>query len=129
MSKRAVLLYSPRAHRAGSRLEEVLATVVPQQATEIVHTPEDLAHSLARPNNGLEVAVIMAASRKELGELQPLSQMLEELRIILVLPDSQPQTISQAHRLRPRYLTLMGSDFQDVAAVLIKLRERSPGFL
>lgn len=125
MSKRAVLLYSPRAHMAGSRLEEAVASVVPQQATEIVHTPEDLARRLRRPHNGLEVAVIMAATRKELRELLPLSQMFEGLRIILVLPDAHPQTISQGHSLQPRYLTLMDSDFQDVTAVLSKIMGRS----
>lgn len=125
MSKRELLLYSPLAHKVSHRLEEAVASVVPQQATEIVHTPEGLARRLRRPHNGLEVAVIMAATRKELGELLSLSQMFEGLRIILVLPDADPQTIAQGHSLRPRYLTLMGSDFQDVAAVLSKIRGRS----
>lgn len=135
MPKRELLLYTPLAHRASYRLEEAVATVVSQQATEIVHTPKGLARRLRKPDNGLEVAVILAASRKRLRELQSLDQILESLRLILILPDAAPQTIAQAHNLRPRYVTHLHSDFQDVSAVLRKMLalpefqiERTPSF-
>jgi hypothetical protein len=127
MPKRKLLLYIPLDHRASYRLEEAVATVVSHQATEIVHTPGDLARKLRKPDNGLEVAVILAASLKRLRELQPLDQILESLRLILILPDAAPRTIAQAHNLRPRYLTNIQSDFQDVAAVLRKIMGYSRG--
>ena len=126
MSKRELLLYTPLAHRASYRLEKAVAAVVPKQATEAVHTRDGLARRLRKPNNGLEVVAILAASRKELRELLSLAQILEGLRIILVLPDADPQTIAQGHSLRPRYVTNIHSDFQDVAAVLGKIRECFP---
>ena len=43
------------------------------------------------------------------------------LRVILILPDADPQTIARGHNLRPRYLSNIQSDFQDVAAVLRKM--------
>jgi hypothetical protein len=121
MAKRELLLYIPLAHGASYRLKEAVATVVPQGKTEIVHTPLGLARSLRRPHNGLQLAVILAANRKKLRELLALEQILDGLRMILVLPDAEPQTVSEGHRLRPRYLALAGSDFQDVAAVLRKM--------
>jgi hypothetical protein len=39
----------------------------------------------------------------------------------LILPDADPQTIARGHNLRPRYLSNIQSDFQDVAAVLRKM--------
>jgi len=65
--------------------------------------------------------VILAPGRKILLELQDLDQMLERLRVILILPDADPQTIARGHNLRPRYLSNIQSDFQDVAAVLRKM--------
>lgn len=121
MSKREVLLYTPLAHNAGYRLEEAVAKVIPEQITVVVHTPEGLARRLRKPDNGLEVAVIMAASPKKLWELQSLEQMLESLRLILILPNAYPQTIAQAHSLRPRFVTQIHSDFKDVRAVLRKM--------
>jgi len=121
MSERKLLLYTPLANGASHRLEKVLAAVVPEQTTEVVHTAEGLAQRLRRPFNGLEVAVILAPGRKNLLELQDLDQMLERLRVILILPDADPQTIARGHNLRPRYLSNIQSDFQDVAAVLRKM--------
>jgi len=121
MPKKELLLYAPVANADSYRLEEVVATVVPQPEMEMVHTPGGLFHRLRRLNNGLRVAVILAAGRKELGELLSLGLMLEGLRVILIIPDADPQTISQGHRLRPRYISLIDSDFQDVAAVLRRI--------
>jgi hypothetical protein len=121
MLQRKLLLYTPQAHKAGYRLEEAVAAVLPEETTEVVRTMEGLVRRIKRPHNGLEVAVIMATGRKKLQELQSLEQMLESLRTILILPDADPRTIAQAHRLRPRYITDIRSDFQDVAAVLKKM--------
>jgi len=99
----------------------VVAQTIPEHATVVVHTPEGLSRRLRKPDNGLEVAVIMAATPKKLRELQSIEQMLENLQLILILPNAAPQTIARAHSLRPRYLTHIHSDFQDVRAVLKKL--------
>lgn len=124
MPKKKLLLYTPVAHRDGCRLKEALATVVAQQATEEVHTPQGLAGRLSKPASGLKVAVLLAAGRGKLRELQALDRMLESLRLILILPDTAPDTIAQAHSLRPRYVTDIHSDFQDVCAVLRKMLVR-----
>jgi hypothetical protein len=121
MSGRKLLLYVPLDHSASYRLQEAMAAVVPEQTTEVIHTAAGLVRRLRSPQNGLEVAVILAVGRKKLRELVSLEQMFERLRLILILPDTDPQTIAQGHSLRPRYLSNIQSDFQDVAAVLRKM--------
>ena len=123
---RKLLLYAPLAHRASELLEEAVAAVIPEQMTERLHTAKSLAERLRNPLNGLEVAILLAATRQDLQELQALEQMLERLRVILILPDATPQSIAQAHNLRPRYLTNIQSDFQDVAAVLRRIMAYPP---
>ena len=128
-SRRRLLLYTPLAHKASYRLEDAVAAVVSEQTTEVVHTREGLTQRLRRPHNGLEVAVLLASGREELRELQALDPMLENLRIILILPDIAPLTIALAHSLRARYVADIHGDFQDVAAVLQKIlaASRNPG--
>jgi hypothetical protein len=121
-----LLLYTPPAHLASCRLEEVVAAVIPELITRKVHSAAALAQVLGSPHEGLEVALLLATSRERLGELQAFGQMLESLRVILILPDGDPQSIAQAHSLRPRYLSNIQSNFQDVAAVLRKILGYAP---
>ena len=67
------------------------------------------------------IAILLAASKEELQELVSVGELLEDIRIILVLPDTDRDTVANAHILRPRYLTYVDSDFSDVAAVLSKM--------
>jgi len=43
------------------------------------------------------------------------------MRIILILPDEDNETITMGHTLFPRFSTYADSDFKDVAAVLKKM--------
>ncbi len=126
MPFRKLLLYAPLAHRASDLLEEAVAAVIPEQLTERLHTAESLAERLRSPLNGLEVAILLATTREELQALQSFDQMLERLRVILILPDADPQSIAQAHKLRPRYLTNIQNDFRNVAAVLRRIMGYPP---
>jgi hypothetical protein len=46
------------------------------------------------------------------------------MRIILVLPDRDDETVAMGHRLRPRMVSYNDGDYLDVAAVLIRMNEK-----
>ena len=50
-----------------------------------------------------------------------MSNLFRNTRIILIAPDREKGTIAIAHRLRPRLLTYIDSDFADVFTVLTKI--------
>ena len=125
MGKRELLLYTSRAHPAGSRLKETVARMIPPQETLVVHTLTGLAQRLGQLNHGLKAVVLLAASRKDLGELLNLAPLLDQVRVLLILPDAEAPTIALGHRLQPRYLTHISSDFKDVAAVLHKILQET----
>ena len=58
---------------------------------------------------------------KELEKILTLQDLLSDIRIILILPDRTPNTISKAHKLAPRFLTYLDSDFGEIKAVLHKM--------
>ena len=70
------------------------------------------------------MAVLLAASKGQLSELLSLRELLNDVRIILILPDRGRETISQGHLLRPRFLSYADGDLTDVIAVLSKMLER-----
>jgi len=67
------------------------------------------------------VAVLLASNRGELQQMQLLRRLLIEIYVILVLPDRKKSTIELAHRLLPRFLSRISSNFTDLKIVLNKM--------
>lgn len=113
-----VIFYSGRQGEARERLLSIIQTVVPGEGTQICRDISALAKALRQPGNSEAIAILHAASGSELTDLLALRELLQDLKIILVLPDSSTDTVAKGHRLGPRFLSYHGGNFQDIAAVL-----------
>lgn len=118
-----LLFYAKMTDGAGKRLRRVIEAIVSKENTEMYQTIDSLSRRLHQPRNDLAVAVLLAASREDLLDLLSLGDLLDSIRIILVLPDREDSTIDKGHRLQPSFLTYADSDFLDVAAVLTKMQQ------
>jgi purine-binding chemotaxis protein CheW len=114
-------MYQSEPNGLGMRLDEVVKRVVSAERTEIYKTIPSLADRLRRTRQDVDLAVLSAASQEELQDIVSLEDLLRGIRLILVLPDGQPETIAKAHTLYPRFLSYVDGDFRDVAAVLAKM--------
>ena len=85
---------------------------------------QSLTADLHIPTGQRLVAILFPANHEELSRLVSLRHLLCDKQIILILPNAQPQTISNGHALRPRYISYADSDFSDVAAVCDKMMAR-----
>jgi len=115
------LLYATVTDGPGERLQKVIEAMVREEKVEIYRTIHNFSRRLRQPARRPAIAVLFAATRKDLLDLLSLGDLLDDVRVILVLPDGQDDTIAKAHTLRPRFLTYSDSDFADVAAVLNKM--------
>lgn len=68
-----------------------------------------------------EIYVLLADSKKRLKELTELIELLEDRRIVLIIPDDSETTISTAHRFFPRFFTYMDDNYNDLYGVLKKM--------
>ena len=119
-----LLFYATVTNGPGKRLQKVIKGLVPRNMrTENYRTINSLTHRLRRPTHDLAVAVLFAASKQDLLDILSVRDLLEDLRIVLLIPNRQKDTIAKGHTLRPRFLTYADSDFSDVAAVLRKMLE------
>jgi len=116
-----LLLYAPVRDGVGERLQKVVEAMVPVHNTEIYRTVETLTRRLREPAHRPSIAVLLAASREDLLEILSIKELIWDLRIILILPDREKDTIAKGHALRPRFLTYSDSDVTDVAVVLRKM--------
>ena len=116
-----VLLYEPTADRIAQRLQVVIESLVSKKNMEVYHTFNSLSRRLRQSTYDLTVAVLLAASKKDLLDLLSISDLIWGIRIILILPDTEKGTIAKGHTLRPRFLTHKDSDILYVTAVLGKM--------
>jgi hypothetical protein len=117
-----ILYYATETEGSGERLQRVIETLVPEETREVYRTIDSLSSRLCQPKDYyLTIAVLLAASRKDLADILSIHDLLCDIRIILILPDRENDTIAWGHSLQPRYLSYIDSDFTDVAAVLGKM--------
>ena len=119
-----ILFANGKRAAVGNRLQKSIESVVSCQHLEIQRSIKDLSERLNRFPREIDLAVLLAASKDQLSELLSLRELLNDVRIILILPDRGRETISQGHLLRPRFLSYADGDLTDVIAVLSKMLER-----
>ena len=116
-----ILLYTTKGNRAGTYLKHVIESLVFEGKTEAYDSIEAFGIRLGQTLYEEAIAVLLAGNREELLKILSIGDLLNDIPIILIIPDQDEDTIHKAHALRPRFLTQTNSDFKDVAAVLKKV--------
>jgi hypothetical protein len=116
-----LIIYIPKEDESGRRLQEIVAGLVWQDTIEIYYTLTRLFFRLRHADGNEDVALLLASSRKDLEALVGARNLLSGLRIVLVLPDSEQNTIALGHLLRPRFVSTRDQGFSDLSLVLEKM--------
>ncbi len=104
-------------------LEKTVRGVVSERSIQVFNSIEDFTRKIRDPGSRIDVAVILAAGGKELQRFIALGELLDGVRVILVLLEDSTETIIQAHQLRPRFIGRGTCDFPIVGLVLQKMME------
>ncbi|MEQ8180517.1 MAG: hypothetical protein ABRQ28_05430 [Smithellaceae bacterium] len=113
-----LLVYSTKTNDAEERLLRVIELLLPEKKLKFYRSIDDLSARLRQPVFNPRIIILLAASRKELENILSIRELLEDAKIILIVPDTDPATLARGHTLRPRFLSDCNSDFVDVAAVV-----------
>ena len=116
-----IIFYSSSMEGAEKEICETLKKLAPEETIEMYRSIEELIQCLKRLLNQETIVILRARDREELLHIVSLSDLLQGLRIILLIPNRDNETISIAHRLRPRFLSNGESDFSDTMGVLQKM--------
>ena len=118
-----LFIYSRKSDGAIDRLQMQIESCMQGKIKETFNSVENLSRRLCRPNTLREetIAVLLTVDRKDLLDLISIRDLLDDIGIILILPDDKKETISAGHRLWPRYISYANGNFKDVAAVLNKM--------
>jgi hypothetical protein len=116
-----IFFYSAVCKEPGERLLRIVEKAAPGKNIEICRDVATLSNALCRPRDGERIVILLAASGKDFLDIFTLRDLLLDIKIILVLPDSDPDTLSKGHLLRPRFMIECNSDFQQVAGVIKRM--------
>jgi len=107
--------------RLSKALQDVIEPKVSPQHLKVCHTIEDFSKRVKQLPKKINIAVLLTQSKHELLELVSLRDFLEDVHIILILPDRENETIVNGHKLRPRFISYLDDDFTNIGSVLEKM--------
>ena len=116
-----VLLYSTASEAIVERAKTVLQSSV-SDGIEVYRTINDLSLRL-RWAKDTAIVILLVGNREDFLDLLAIRHLFRNIRIIVVVPDTEHETIAMAHRLRPRYLTYIDGNFLGLSAVVNKMSE------
>ena len=118
-----LLFYATGKKGTGKRLWNLHQELASEYKGDFCRTIDTLSLKLRKSLGDLTIAVLLAESQEELLDILSIRDLLSGVRIILILPDRNEDTIRKGHSLYPRFLSYADGDFKDVAAVLAKMLE------
>jgi hypothetical protein len=123
----SVLIYASEHGQADERFELDVVRRVPFGIQQRFHTVEDLVQGLRETRGDERLLVCLARSSRELAGLCAVSRFIERVRLILIVPDQERETIAMAHSLYPRFLGFMDNGYAEVGEVLARMAARVSG--
>lgn len=116
-----LLFHAPPFNTSARALYENLRALDGIEQGEYIRSLNHLFNHLRTPIGISTLGIIWPSSRQELLKLRAKGYLFRDMRIILILPDHNPDTISEGHLLRPRFVGYADGDPNDVVAVVAKL--------
>jgi hypothetical protein len=116
-----ILYYGPETSEGKESLTALLPLLAANKNSEFLHHPNQLRQRTRHPQGCPDLAVLVAATKIDLRELLANHEFFYDSRVVLVLPDSDKQTVLEGHALRPRYLTHVNGDPFELKAVVAKM--------
>jgi hypothetical protein len=122
MLRGKAIIFIPDDAESADRLQDLINSISPFAATEVVRSFGDL-HKLLLPqaNQQRPIVIVLAPTRNGLENLLKVQELFENTRLILVLADADVETVALGHRMQPRFIGYVSNGFTEIAAVVRKM--------
>jgi len=100
-----------------SKIDELITSRVPEESLEIYSDLESFKKRLNQPTDNVSV-LLLAADKDVLKKLLAHQSQLHKLRLVVILPDKDKETVALGSKLQPRFLSYTFGNFSVVETVL-----------
>lgn len=116
-----VIFYMPKITGIGEKVLTAVESVLPKDKIVIYMSIDQIKAGLLNPDNNLNLCVFVLGEKENLKKIISLGILLRKVKIILLLPDRDMETMSLAHKLKPSFIAFSDSDMNDVGQVIKKI--------
>ncbi|MCB2149603.1 MAG: hypothetical protein KQI81_24190 [Deltaproteobacteria bacterium] len=116
-----LLLYAKDRNGVSQELKQILNGRSSDACLETYSNLDDLFQRLRQPRLNLKIGVLSIGSEAELDRLLTIRELLSDMRLVLVLSGRDPQTVSKAHALAPRFITFSDAGIDPLVSVVEKM--------
>ena len=120
-----LIFYSARTDDFSSSLLDQVGSLIPVKNLVVCRNLKQLREALFRPAYELFAAILVAAGSQDLLNIVSMAEFLHSIRVILILPDRERDSILIGHALRPRFLTSSACNPNEIVAVARKMLENA----
>jgi hypothetical protein len=126
-----LILYEKARDGITEQLKGMMKSLIAEDRMEVYRTITTLSKRRSRPIDGWGIMVLVAADRNDLLDIFSIRKLFGIIRIIIILPDREEESVRMGHQLQPRFLTYMDEELSEVYSVLRKMlncQNRSKGY-
>jgi hypothetical protein len=117
-----ILFIHQNSSKKGVTFKKIIDQTFKSIETQTFQTFNSFKAKLKQASNyHTDIFILLADSNSRLKELNSLVDLIEDKRVIIILPDNLETTISKVHRFFPRYFTYVNDTYTDLCAVINKM--------
>ncbi|MCP3901771.1 MAG: hypothetical protein GY707_18835 [Desulfobacteraceae bacterium] len=111
------------ASKKGDSLKKTIDQNFPETKLQMYDSHKTLNAELKQYSgfSEKEIIVLLADSPGRLDQLSSMIDLMEDKRILLILPDESKETLSKASQFFPRFFTPLSDTYDDLCSVLNKI--------
>ncbi|MBU1193256.1 MAG: hypothetical protein KKE62_03290 [Proteobacteria bacterium] len=117
-----ILLYANNRENTGKQIEKHIKEE-PRIEIETLDSVTSLSQKLCQPLHRIMVIILVIQTKEEITQFLDLIPLLENIRIILVLPDRDKHTLAVGIKLNPSFISYTDDDLDDITQVLKKIQK------
>lgn len=118
------VLYAKGFKHIEEKLKNDIDTQIPDVEIKSLNSIESLSKVLRQPLNRIAVVVLVVSEVEELVLFNSMKKLFDNLRVILILPDRNRDTLGSSLKFKTSFISFIDSNLQDITSVLSQILKR-----
>jgi hypothetical protein len=116
-----LVVFVPSKNRNTRRLFDAIEKLELDAGLELHQSAGSLFRRLCQPAREILAGVLVITRREDFDQIFVLRELLDDIPLIIVLPDGHDDLVPRAHLLRPRFVSFWDQSMREVPAVLARM--------